>query len=93
MSVVRFLREDLDGSSEVLTVVRLDEDADLAIEVCAGPNVGDDFVGIYDLDGEQIPFPGAGSWSVVDGAELTEQEIADIEEGWATGTTTVTRLA
>lgn len=94
-----------DGAFEVLTLVRLtsgkfaDENFPCAgldgreypylVEVCAGPNIGDDFIGLYDLDGEQI-HPGNADWEGVTSAP--NEVIEQIARGWETGTSTVARL-
>jgi len=79
--------DEYDGASEILTVVHL-ESGCLAIQVTTGPEIGDDFAGLYDLDGEQIGYVG--------GFEVAEDVPADvasaIEENWATGNRTVERL-
>lgn len=91
MSAIRFTRTQED-STEILTVVRLDS-GPLAIEICAGPEIGDDFVGLYDLeDGTQLR-TGKCSWEVVDESELTADRINAIAADWETGTSRVARLA
>jgi hypothetical protein len=92
MSAVRFRRTDhFDGASEILTVVRVDGEADLRIEICAGPKVGDDFVGLYDLDGDQLQV-GNCSWEVVDETHVPADIIAAIETDWESGSNFVERL-
>jgi hypothetical protein len=92
VSAVRFRRTDQsDGASEILTVVRLDGETDLSIEICAGPEIGDDFVGLYDLDGEQMNL-GKASWEAVDAAEVPTDVIEAIETDWESGSNIVERL-
>ena len=92
MSAVRFTRRDVsDGASEILTVVRLDGSTDLAIEICAGPGIGDDFVGLYDLDGDQLRV-GNCTWEAVDEAEVPADVVTSIETDWESGTNVVERL-
>ena len=90
--VVRWQRTDRsDGASEILTLVRVDGREGLAIEVCSGPNIGDDVVGLFDLDGDALN-AGVGTWSAVDEAEVTPEQIAAIGERWGIRTNRVERL-
>jgi hypothetical protein len=92
MSAIRFNRIDLsDGASEILTVVRIDGEDELRIEICAGPEIGDDFVGLYDLDGDQLQL-GNISWETVDAAEVPTDVIAAIESDWESGTSVMERI-
>lgn len=92
--MIRFLRTDLDAS-EVLTVVRFDRSAPkhlagtLAIQITSGPEVGDDFVGLYTLDGDRID-TGNYSWSIV--TRLSLAKIETIRSDWETGTSSVEAL-
>lgn len=71
---IRFLREDNDGSTEALTIVQLLNDCkNYYIEVCSGPDIGDDFIGLYDLEGNRIEI-GNQNWEAV---EFVSQEIID----------------
>lgn len=90
---IRFTRTDSnDGASEILTIVHVDGDpADLfRVEVCAGPEVGDDFVGLYDLDGDQIRL-GNAEWEAAE--DVPDDVIEAVELGWESGTNTVKRLS
>lgn len=94
-----------DGASEILTIVRLTSGkfadslfacSDLdgreypyLVEICTGPVIGDDFVGLYDLDGERI-YPGNADWERV--AEAPAEVVDQIENGWESGSNLVTRL-
>lgn len=99
--MVRFERVADDGASEVLTIVRLDEgeiysealdrETPYAVEVCAGPSVGDDFVGVYDLDGERIDGLRPRSWAIAD--DVPAEVVEAVEDGWSTGLNVVSRLA
>ena len=95
VSAVRWTRTACDGASEILTLVRLDSETrlcgDLAIEICAGPEVGDDFVGLYSLDGDQLNL-GNASWSAVEEARVSRRLVSRIARDWESGTSTVTRL-
>ena len=91
MSAVRYRRTDSsDGASEILTVVRIDGESDFVIEICSGPGIGDDFVGLYDLDGDQLR-TGNCSWEVVDESEVPAEVIEMIETDWESGTNVVAR--
>jgi hypothetical protein len=100
---IRFTREQGDGASEILTIVRLDGGEEhvaacldgrrtpYLVEVCAGPKIGDDFVGLYDLDGDQIQI-GNASWEAA-GDDVPADVIEAVESGWENGTSIVRRLA
>jgi hypothetical protein len=90
VSAVRWIRRDLD-SSETLTLVRRDS-GKLAIQITSGPDVGDDFVGLYDLDGDQIQ-TGSTEWTVVGDSDVSAEQIESITEDWESGTCTIERLA
>ncbi len=96
MSALRWTRTDQsDGAHEILTIVRIDGQTDLCVEVCAGPEIGDDFVGLFDLDGEQLTL-GNCSWDAVDASEVPSEVRAEvvttIETDWEHGSTIVERL-
>lgn len=84
----RWIRTD-DGVSEILTVVRVDGDEKYYVEICAGPNVGDDFVGLYTLDGDQIPF-GNREWTTV--SDPPAEVVEAIESDWESGSSVVRLL-
>jgi hypothetical protein len=84
-----FTRTDDDGSSEILTIVRLDGCEDYLVQVTSGPDEGDDFVGLYDLDGDQYPLSNCVTWDLA--TDVPADVIAAVEEGWATGQNTVER--
>ena len=91
MSAVRWTRTE-DDASEVLTLVRLDT-GDLAIQITTGPETGDDFVGLYNVDdGDQIPVA-SREWTVVGDREVTPEQIEEIAGGWENGTARVERIA
>lgn len=75
---IQFTRKDLsDGATETLTLVRLDSDGSLAVRIEAGtPDDPGDFVGLYDIDGDQIGL-GNESWELFDDAEFTGREALD----------------
>lgn len=91
----RFTRRDLDGASEVLALVRFTAESrqyagEYAVQVTSGPKPGDDFFGVFDIDGERIDASNA-EWELVPAAEVPA-DLADWELGWETGTTTVEAL-
>jgi hypothetical protein len=91
----RFIRKALDGASECLALVRFTAESrqyagEFAVQVTSGPNVGDDFVGLFDIDGEEMNTAQA-EWELVPAAEVPT-DLADWELGWETGTTTVEAL-
>jgi hypothetical protein len=54
VSALRWTRTDQsDGALEILTIVRIEGQTDLCVEVCAGPDIGDDFVGLPPSAGER----------------------------------------
>jgi hypothetical protein len=57
--------------------------------VTTGPEPGDDFVGLYDLDGDRLDV-GNADWEAV--SEAPAEVIEQVEQGWETGTSTVERL-
>lgn len=99
MSALRWKRSQLswDGheaieSSEILTLVRIDGETEIRVEICTGPEIGDDFVGLYDLDGDQLQL-GNCSWEAVDASEVPADVVEDIDMNWDMGgTCTVERL-
>jgi hypothetical protein len=79
---VRFLRTERHegGASEVLTVCRLGRR--YVVQVTTGPEIGEDFVGLYDLDGERINLAHGQTWSV---ARRVPTRVADAVSGWDLG--------
>lgn len=85
-----------DGASEVLTLVRLVagpfadkqftcRDLDGAeypylVQIATGPEPDDDFVGLYDLDGDQVDPGNMAEWEIVTHAPA--EVIAQIESSW-----------
>lgn len=89
-TAIRWERRDYtDGASEILTLCKIDGDDDYVIQITSGLDAGDDFVGLYDLDGEQIPL-GNNTWEIV--CDAPAELIAEIEQNWESGTTTVNRV-
>jgi hypothetical protein len=94
-----------DDASEVLTLVRLtsgrlagkgfaSQDLDgreypYLVQVTTGPDMGDDFVGLYDLDGDKIDV-GNADWVAV--GKAPAEVIEQIENGWESGSSVVTRI-
>jgi hypothetical protein len=64
---------------------------DVVVQVTTGGDDGDDFVGLYDLDGDQIH--GTETWTVVGEDEISPETIAEVEGNWECGSSVVTRLA
>lgn len=91
MSAARWTRTDTDGASEILTLVKIDGRDGLCVEICAGPEVGDDFVGLYDLDGDQLSL-GNCTWEAVDASEIPAAIVENFASDWESGSSTVTRL-
>lgn len=80
---IQFTRKDLsDGAIETLTLVRLDSGG-LAVQIETGtPAERGDFMGLYDLDGDQIQTAGE-SWELDEADKLTGREAiraADLSE-------------
>ena len=90
VSAPRLVRSDLgDGASEVLTLVKINGLDGYYVEVCAGPEAGDDFVGLYSLDGDALPSFDY-TW---ERAELVPAwALEAVEHGWESGSNRVTRL-
>lgn len=100
MSATRFTRRAPDGAEECLTLLRLDDgmlwsealglETPYVVQVTACPCVGDDFVGICDLDGEKIDVsPRACKVATEAPADVVDV----VETGWATGLLVVERLS
>ncbi len=62
------------------------------VQVTTGADAGDDFVGLYDLDGDQIQL-GNETWTVVGKDEVSPDTIAEVEGNWECGLSVVTRLS
>jgi hypothetical protein len=81
---IRWTRIDQsDGASEILTIVRLNV---WMVEVHAGPGVGENFVGLYDLDGEAFEAgscPLGSCLEVADASEVPAEVVTMIETDWA----------
>jgi hypothetical protein len=90
VSAARWTRTE-DGASETLTVVRVDGQDALAIQITTGPETGDDFVGLYDLDGDQLETANC-AWGIVDASEIPADVIESIERDWESGTSVVRRI-
>jgi hypothetical protein len=80
---IQFTRKDLsDGAIETLSLVRLDYDGSLAVQIVGGtPDEPGEFVGLYDLDGDgdgdQLQL-GNESWKLVEGEALTGHEACEV---------------
>lgn len=85
-----WIREDAtDGTSEWLAIVETDAGERL-VQICTGPETGDDFVGLYYyLDGHQAD---CGGWTEFELVEPTPEEIDEIETSWESGRTSIVRL-
>jgi len=97
VSAVRFRRTD-DDASEVLTLVRVDQEpgyepgkSPVRVQITTGPDDGDDFVGLYSLDGDQLNYANV-AWTVISADELTDDEVESIRQDWETGTSSVERI-
>lgn len=60
------------------------------VQITSGPDVGDDFVGLYTLDGDRVETGNGWTWEIVDEAPV--EVIEEIETAWATGTSVVERI-
>lgn len=91
---IRFKRSAPDGATEILTIVHVDgaEAGDFAIEIKSGPELGADFVGIYDLDGAELQTGARASWEAVDETDVPAEVVTAIEEDWAHALYVVERL-
>ena len=99
-ALCRFLRTEPDfteagSASECLSLVRFDADSryagEYAVQITSGPLPGDDFVGVYDLDGDQINASNT-SWELVDDSEIPAEHVG-WEASWERGNSTVRPLA
>lgn len=98
---IHWTRTDTDGASEVLRLVVLDggekfvssdlEGAEYPylVQITSGPDAGDDFVGLYDLDGDEIAFANR-TWELA--SEAPVDVIEQIESGWGNNTSAVARV-
>ena len=88
-----WIRVNFDGASECLRLVTVDNgdqfycddlegDYPYLVQVTSGPNVGDDFVGVFDLDGGEVNLPSGQSWTLVSREAVPEEVLAQIEVGW-----------
>lgn len=66
------------------------EDYPYLIQITSGPDMGDDFVGLYTLDGDRVELGNGWTWEVVGEAPI--EVVNAIETGWETGTSVVTRI-
>lgn len=73
--------EEVIERSEVLTLVRVDGHDGLFVQVTSGDEVGDDFVGLYDLDGDSVDL-GNCEWSLVE--DMPAEEIEEKLREWDT---------
>ncbi len=87
--MIRWTRTDYtDGFSEVLTLCRVR--GNYVIQITSGPDVGDDFVVLYNLDRDQISL-GNDTWEAVD--EAPQEVLGEIEQNYKYGTWLVKRMA
>ena len=97
--IVQFCRTDIhDGASEILTVVTdgtlywceaLQAELPYLVQITSGPDMGDDFFGLWDLDGEEVP-RNNHEWEICE--QVPSEILAHIEISFATGNTTVDRV-
>lgn len=59
------------------------------VQITSGPDVGDDFVGLYTLDGDQLD-PHGWTWEIV--SEAPAEVVDQIETSWESGTSVVERI-
>jgi hypothetical protein len=91
-----------DGASEVLRLVVTEDrrtfvcaglegrEFPYLVQITTGPEVGDDFVGLYDLDGEEVRLPSV-KWELA--SDVPGEVIEQIESGWESGSKVVDRIA
>lgn len=55
-----------------------------AVQITAEPNGYGDFIGVYNLDGDQLNLPNPGSWELVKGDAIKEVPVAVMRafESW-----------
>ena len=93
VSAVRWTRTDpSDGAHEILTLVRRDAVGGVVVQVTTGADAGDDFVGLYDLDGDQIQL-GNETWTVLAEDEVSPDTVAEVVGNWECGSSVVTRIS
>jgi len=96
MTTAAWIRTAFDDSSECLRLVTVDHgdqffcddlggDYPYLVQVTSGPEVGDDFVGLFDLDGCEVRLASGQSWQTVSRESVPEAVIDQIETGWDTG--------
>lgn len=99
--VMTFTRTDLvDGSSEELTIVEVEklyycEALGKSTPFLVLVTQGDHFAGVFDLDGDAV-LSNLASWITRTKqipANVPDDVITQIEEGWATGNFTIVRNA
>ena len=74
----RFTRTAFDGASEVLSLVKIGSET-YGVQITTGPTPDDDFVGLYDVDGEQ--WNGNADFELVPVAEVPV-ELVGWEASW-----------
>lgn len=100
--MIQWKRTDLhDGASEVLRLVvqqpaqqyfcsELGREYPYLLQVSTGPDLGDDLVGLFDLDGNQVPLPSGSTWEVC--TEAPPEVLEHIEAAWECGLNVVERI-
>jgi len=86
--------EDKDGNVITSSFSDVNEDRTddypYLVQITSGPELGDDFVGLYGLDGERVETGNGWTWEITPAAPAAV--VAAVEHGWETGTNTVARL-
>jgi len=102
MNATQFTRTDHhDHAAETLSIVRLcppryfysadlGKDTPFLVQITAGTEPGGDFVGLYDLDGDQIQCANL-EWELA--TEVPAEVLEQIETGWESGSSVVERVA
>lgn len=80
-----------DAESDCLALVQAD-DGQYYVQVTTGPELGDDFVGVYTLDGDQVQLAWQ-SWELVPMADAPKDLVDRIESEWESGGYHVARLS
>jgi hypothetical protein len=102
---IQFRRIDRsDNASEVLSLVKptdpaalfacaeLDQHLPYLVQITTGTEPGDDFVGLYDLDGDKVDQFHIGEWELAAAAEVPADVVDLLATSWETGSWEVTRI-
>lgn len=89
--MTQFKRTNLcDGAHEFLQIVQFEGEDDYAVQITAEAGGHGDFIGLFDLDGDEISLSNELTWEIA--KEVPEEVIATIETEWESGTLVVARV-